>query len=31
MIDRMIPLAEGPSAYAKVASGEARGRIVLVP
>lgn len=30
-IDRMIPLAEGPSAYEQVARGEARGRLVLVP
>ena len=31
MIDRTIPLAEGPSAYEQVARGEVRGRLVLVP
>jgi NADPH2:quinone reductase len=30
-IDRVIPLAEGLSAYEQVARGEARGRLVLVP
>lgn len=31
MIDRAIPLSEGPIAYHQVARGEAKGRIVLVP
>ena len=31
VIDRVIPLAEGCSAYAQVARGEARGRLVLAP
>lgn len=31
MIDRMIPLSEGPAAYEQMARGEARGRPVLVP
>ena len=31
MIDRVIPLSEGPAAYDQVARGEARGRLVLVP
>ena len=31
MIDRTIPLAEGPSAYEQVARAEVRGRLVLVP
>jgi NADPH:quinone reductase-like Zn-dependent oxidoreductase len=31
MIDRVIPLADGRTAYEKVARGEARGRLVLVP
>jgi NADPH:quinone reductase-like Zn-dependent oxidoreductase len=30
-IDRIIPLAEGRSAYEQVARGEARGRLVLTP
>jgi len=30
-IDRAIPLAEGASAYVRVKSGQARGRLVLVP
>lgn len=31
LIDRTIPLAEGRNAYAQVARGEVRGRVVLVP
>jgi NADPH:quinone reductase len=31
MIDRVIPLSEGRAAYEQVASGEAKGRLVLVP
>jgi|SRR5208282_2284118 len=31
LIDRTIPLAEGCNAYAQVARGDARGRVVLVP
>jgi NADPH:quinone reductase len=31
VIDRVIPLSEGCSAYAQVARGEARGRLVLAP
>jgi NADPH:quinone reductase-like Zn-dependent oxidoreductase len=31
MIDRVIPLPEGPAAYDQVARGEAKGRLVLVP
>jgi NADPH:quinone reductase len=31
VIDRVIPLSDGFSAYAQVARGEARGRIVLAP
>jgi NADPH:quinone reductase-like Zn-dependent oxidoreductase len=31
VIDRVIPLSEGSSAYAEVAGGEARGRLILVP
>ena len=31
VIDRVIPLSEGCSAYAQVARGEARGRLVLMP
>jgi NADPH2:quinone reductase len=31
VIDRVIPLSEGSSAYAQVAGGEARGRLILVP
>ena len=31
VIDRVIPLAEGRTAYEQVARGEARGRLVLVP
>jgi NADPH:quinone reductase-like Zn-dependent oxidoreductase len=31
VIDRVIPLSEGSSAYAQVAHGEARGRLVLAP
>ncbi len=31
MIDRVIPLSEGPAAYHQLARGEAKGRLVLVP
>jgi NADPH:quinone reductase len=31
LIDRVIPLAEGPAAYEQVARGDAKGRLVLVP
>jgi len=31
VIDRLIPLSEGCSAYAQVARGEAGGRLVLAP
>jgi len=31
LIDRVIPLSEGPAAYEQVARGEARGRLVLIP
>jgi hypothetical protein len=31
VIDRVIPLSEGCSAYAQVARGEAGGRLVLAP
>ena len=31
LIDRVIPLSEGPAAYDQVARGDARGRLVLAP
>jgi NADPH2:quinone reductase len=31
LIDRAVPLSEGPAAYEQVARGEAKGRLVLVP